>query len=581
MKLNDVKIGWRLGAVIAAILVVAAALLGTSLFSEARNRSTIGSTERQASERIALANDMQLSLLRTALAIQNVGLQNEVSAINAAVVEANKERAALKDVRRRLQDQSLDSDEKSMLDEVDSLEVERRRYVETALGLAQQFNTEEAASVISKKIDPLNKKTLAILSAFIAKQKGAADAAMKRIDEQSQLALLAVSASAVVALVLALIASLYLTRSIVTPLQDAVNLTQKVAQGDLRGLIRARGQDETGQLLLSLQSMQSSLIDVVSRVRSGSQIVSSASSEIAHGNADLSSRTESQASALQETAASMEQLSSTVKQNADSARLANDLAKSASTVAVAGGDVVSEVVETMKGISGSSKKIADIINVIDAIAFQTNILALNAAVEAARAGEQGRGFAVVASEVRSLAGRSAEAAKEIKALINDSVSRVDQGTVLADKAGNTMGEVVRSIQRVSDVMGEIMSASVEQSQGVAQVGEAVSQMDQATQQNAALVEQMAAAASSLNTQAQYLVEAVSVFKLDASFQSSAREPVAVGTTVPAAPLAPRATPSGTMPRQKLPARAEPISPRSPSPPVKVADTKGEDSWETF
>lgn len=252
--------------------------------------------------------------------------------------------------------------------------------------------------------------------------------------------------------------------------------------------------------------------EAVASVKASTMQLETSSSEIAQGNQDLSNRTENQASALEETAASMEELSSTVRQNADSAEQANRLAQTASSIAAQGGQVVSEVVETMKGIETSSKKIADIIGVIDGIAFQTNILALNAAVEAARAGEQGRGFAVVASEVRNLAQRSAGAAKEIKQLITESVDRVSSGTLLADKAGNTMGEVVESVRRVTDLMAEISAASKEQSDGVAQVGQAVTQMDQATQQNAALVEEMAAAAGSLRIQAADLVQAVSVFR---------------------------------------------------------------------
>ncbi|MDO9166712.1 MAG: methyl-accepting chemotaxis protein [Rhodoferax sp.] len=275
----------------------------------------------------------------------------------------------------------------------------------------------------------------------------------------------------------------------------------------------------------------------VSAVRTGASSIEVACTEIAQGNNDLSARTESQASALEETAASMEQLSATVKQNADSARQANQLAMSASSVAVKGGEVVGQVVETMKGINDSSRKISDIISVIDGIAFQTNILALNAAVEAARAGEQGRGFAVVASEVRSLAGRSAEAAKEIKSLINASVERVEHGTTLVDQAGTTMTEVVSSIRRVTDIMGEISAASSEQASGVAQVGEAVTQMDQATQQNAALVEEMAAAASSLKSQAQELVQVVAVFKAGANEgrQGIALSGAAVRSHKPGAP----------------------------------------------
>ena len=304
-----------------------------------------------------------------------------------------------------------------------------------------------------------------------------------------------------------------LIRGISRSLREALDVATAVGQGDLSHSIRLDGNDEVAQVLVALSGMQDNLSQVVSSVRQGSEAVATASAEIAQGNHDLSARTESQASALEQTAASMEQLSATVKQNADNARQANQLAQSASTTATQGGEVVARVVETMKGINDSSKKISDIISVIDGIAFQTNILALNAAVEAARAGDQGRGFAVVATEVRSLAGRSAEAAKEIKRLINASVERVEQGTAQVDQAGNTMDEVVRGIKRVTDLMGEISAASHEQSAGVSQVGEAVMQMDQVTQQNAALVEEMAAAASSLKAQAHELVETVAVFQL--------------------------------------------------------------------
>lgn len=312
---------------------------------------------------------------------------------------------------------------------------------------------------------------------------------------------------------LSLATAVWLSRQIVRPLNDAVTLANSVAGGDLTNSISATGTDEVGVLLHSLSEMQSNLAKLVTNVRHGSEGVATASAEIAQGNNDLSTRTEQQASALQETASSMDGLGSTVKQNADAARQANQLAAAASTVAKSGGEVVGQVVETMKGINESSQKISDIISVIDGIAFQTNILALNAAVEAARAGEQGRGFAVVASEVRSLAGRSADAAKEIKSLIHASVQRVEQGTALVDKAGTTMTEIVSSIGRVTDIMGEISAASIEQASGVQQVGHAVTQMDQATQQNAALVEQMAAAASSLKSQAHDLVQVVAEFKV--------------------------------------------------------------------
>ena len=295
---------------------------------------------------------------------------------------------------------------------------------------------------------------------------------------------------------------------------DSKEVAERVRDGDLTVAVHDRGRDEFSPLLEALGAMQGALISVVGTVRQNADSVATASVQIAQGNQDLSGRTEEQASALQQTAASMEQLGSTVRQNAQNARHGNQLAIDASSVANLGGEVMRDVVETMKGINESSRKIADIISVIDGIAFQTNILALNAAVEAARAGEQGRGFAVVASEVRNLAQRSAGAAKEIKILIDTSVTQVEHGSSLVDRAGSTMGEVVSAIQKVTAIMSQISLASDEQSSGVGQVGEAVTQMDQATQQNAALVEESAAAADSLKQQAAQLVQAVAVFKLN-------------------------------------------------------------------
>ena len=341
----------------------------------------------------------------------------------------------------------------------------------------------------------------------------AASANAKKVYAQARLTLLGLIG---VALLLGSLLAWFITRQLLRQLggepATAVAVARAVAQGDLTTPIRLKSGDQ-GSLLAWLQTMQQDLAKAVMDVRKGSEHVAFASAEIASGNQDLSGRTEQQAGELQQTASTMEQLGSTVRANADNARQASQLAQGASGVAVQGGDVVGQVVDTMKGIQESSRRISDIIGVIDGIAFQTNILALNAAVEAARAGEQGRGFAVVAGEVRNLAQRSAEAAREIKGLITVSVERVEQGTSLVDPAGTTMQEVVTAVQRVTAIIGEISAASSEQSSGVATVGEAIARMDQGTQQNAALVEQSAAAADSLKQQAQQLVQAVAVFKL--------------------------------------------------------------------
>ena len=368
-----------------------------------------------------------------------------------------------------------------------------------------------------------------------------------------------------------------LPRSVSEPVHEAVELAQSIAAGDLTRTVPSHGTDELGQLLGHLEAMRSKLSVLVANVRQGSESVATASAEIAQGNNDLSNRTEQQAAALEQTSASMSELGGTVNQNADAARQANQLATNASSVAVQGGEVVGRVVETMRDINASSQKIADIISVIDGIAFQTNILALNAAVEAARAGEQGRGFAVVASEVRALAGRSAEAAKEIKALITASVEKVEHGTTLVDQAGSTMTEVVSSIRRVTDIMGEISAASSEQSNGVNQVGEAVRHMDQATQQNAALVEEMAAAASSLKAQAQELVGVVSTFKISTDTHATLAHHALKHMHAVSAPKPAPKPVLAAKPRLA----AAPAPKATPAAPKVAAKAASDDDWETF
>jgi methyl-accepting chemotaxis protein len=425
----------------------------------------------------------------------------------------SKEMKKVSDGLSALQEMLTAANEKKTLDKLSaSLALANEGYKKAF----EEFKTSGGDAAIGDKAARGKDREAVALMTELQKQlsKAELDASSAAYADAKAATSLAISTMLVVA-ILTVVAAFRWSRQITNTLNQAVDAASKVANGDLSNVIHASGSGELGALLASLHTMQAKLADTVYNVRQGSESVSTASAEIALGNNDLSARTESQASALEQTAASMEELSATVKQNADNARQANQLALSASTVAVQGGEVVAQVVDTMKGINDASRKIADIISVIDGIAFQTNILALNAAVEAARAGEQGRGFAVVASEVRALAGRSAEAAKEIKTLINTSVQRVEQGTTLVDQAGITMNEVVTSIKRVTDIMGEISAASSEQSQGVSQVGEAVTQMDQVTQQNAALVEEMAAAASSLKSQAQELVQTVAVFKLGA------------------------------------------------------------------
>ena len=404
-------------------------------------------------------------------------------------------------------------DEKALFQ---SISARRKVYLSSrdqVMKLKKEGNNAEATKVFDEVFLPGAKAYLGDMDLLMKYQRDAIDAAAAKVDGQNAASRLLLLALGSLALLLGTLLAVLITRGITRPISNAVSAAQRVAAGDLSGTIEVDAMGEMGALLRALQGMQAHLGGVLSGVRGSADSVATASSQIASGNADLSSRTEQQAGALQEMSATMGELDSTVRSNADNARQASQLAVQASQVAATGGQVVEQVIGTMRGINDSARRIADIIGVIDGIAFQTNILALNAAVEAARAGEQGRGFAVVAGEVRSLASRSAAAAKEIKSLIGGSVQQVEQGTVLVDRAGATMKEIVAAIERVSGIVSEISAASVEQSAGVTQMSEAVSRIDGTTQQNAALVEEGAAAAESLKYQAQQLLQTVAVFRL--------------------------------------------------------------------
>jgi methyl-accepting chemotaxis protein len=516
--LSNLKIGARLGLAFAVVLVITSAMSAIGIWQVASLNDTskqIATVELQRSMLSQRwASQIKINWVRASSALKT----NDAAYIESLQKDMSATSKSISEDQKKLEEMTSGEQAKQLLDNVAKA---RGIYVGARAELIKKQKAgENISDAVDRELRPLADTYLKAVDE-VAKN---ADEYLKKVQAQAESAAttsqFALSAGAAVTVVLGVLLAMLATRSITTPILQAVRSADAITNGDLTHEIDVKGNDEAARLLQALAAMRQNLARIVGEVREGSESVETASSEIAQGNHDLSARTEQQASALQETAASMEELNATVKQNADNARQANQLALTASTVAVKGGDVVQQVVETMKGINDSSRKISDIISVIDGIAFQTNILALNAAVEAARAGEQGRGFAVVASEVRSLAGRSADAAKEIKTLIGDSVDRVEKGSALVDQAGVTMSEVVNSIKRVTDLMGEISAASTEQSQGVAQVGEAVTQMDHVTQQNAALVEEMAAAASSLRSQAKDLVNTVAVFKLSPSDSGS-------------------------------------------------------------
>ncbi|WP_080735010.1 methyl-accepting chemotaxis protein, partial [Bordetella bronchiseptica] len=526
LRLRDAHVGSLLMWVLGVFALMIAGVGAMAAYFLQQNYQSVGEinalTDRIAQVEI-INSDMlraRVSLMVSARQLQESGWGSGANAAQAAAASLKDATDLLAGVRTRFADfqkNMLEDDTGRQLsmnlvrryrsyidDGVDTMvEALRSEDYSTFYMVNNEYGTPRSAAFIAAIGD---------FSKYINEQQQATmEAARTNFDR----ALMAVTAAVVLALVLMLVARTVFGRLVVRPLKEAGQHFDRIAAGDLTARVEVRNSNEIGQLFAALKRMQESLTRTVATVRRGVDEINVGSREISAGNTDLSSRTEEQAASLEETAASMEQLASTVKQNADNARQANQLAASASDVAERGGSAVSEVVSTMDGISASSRKISEIVSVIDGIAFQTNILAPNAAVEAARAGEQGKGFAVVAGEVRSLAQRSAQAAKEIKVLIEDSVDKVGTGSRQVERAGATMQEIVASVKRVTDIMGEISAASEEQSSGIEQVNRAVSQMDEVTQQNAALVEEAAAAAGSLQEQAQRLAEAVSVFKINA------------------------------------------------------------------
>ena len=457
-------------------------------------------------------------------------------------------------IAKDLQALPMDPPEQALLDKINT---NRQRYTTTRDALMKakkNGDMDEVARLFAGEFSVVPPQYVASIKAFLDYQRKDIDDIAAQIEQQSRQSMRWLAWIGAATLVLGALFAWLLTVSITAPLRQAVAAAKTVAEGDLRGQIQVEGKDETGQLLLALQDMNTSLVRIVGDVRQGTDTIGITASEIAAGNLDLSSRTEEQASALEQTAASMEELTATVKHNAENARQANQMAAAAANVAVQGGNAVKLVVDTMGAIDASSRKIVDIIGVIDSIAFQTNILALNAAVEAARAGEQGRGFAVVATEVRSLAQRSAAAAKEIKALISESVDKVADGSKQVADAGHKMEQIVTSVARVTDIIAEIMTASVEQSAGIEQINAAIGQMDSVTQQNAALVEEATAAAVSLDEQAASLTATVSQFLLQEGTLGTPGTPGTPGTrgTAAATPVLPAMALARPVPRVTRP-----------------------------
>jgi len=532
--MKNLKIGTRLGIGFAVILVLMAVMTVVSIW---RLQDVGAATETMTAE-LLVKERLASEWLRytTANGVRTFALakSTDPDVENFFLEQIKGTSGRISEIQKKLDEMVFSEGGKTRLAKARTA---RDAYVherDTALKLKADGQLADSLQIIDTKMVPALDAYAAAIEDIANYQKQLIDTAASnvRADYHSGRTVLVVVG--IVAIALGALLAWLLAGSITRPLRQAVGFADKISAGDLGQTIEVHSKDETGQLLQALKDMNGSLARVVGQVRSGTDTIATASSQIAAGNQDLSSRTEEQASSLEETASSMEELTSTVKQNADNARQANQLAVSASSVAEKGGAVVAQVVDTMGSINASSKKIVDIIGVIDGIAFQTNILALNAAVEAARAGEQGRGFAVVASEVRNLAQRSAAAAKEIKTLIDDSVGKVETGAELVNQAGATMQEIVDSVKRVTDIMAEITAASAEQTDGIEQVNQAISQMDQVTQQNAALVEEAAAASEAMQEQARQLAEVVGMFRLDGMQAQARTQTPARAAALPAA-----------------------------------------------
>ena len=528
--MKNMKVGTRLAIGFGLVILF---VIGITLISISRLHDQDANSETTISEiypKAAAAQTTSYLAMDIARIVRNLILvpEEKMRLTNKAALDADRKK--ITEFIEVLQKGAKSDKERDLVKAIFDTHSAYVSYTDDVIALAMATKAEEATKALYGEKYKTQAAYLGALKEMVTYQETMMHDGATQARTVFHSTLLLLGTLGALATLIAAVYAYLTTRSIVSPLKRALAVAHTVAGGDLTSRIEVTSNDETGQLLQALSNMNANLVKIVGEVRTGTETMATASGQIASGNLDLSSRTEQQAASLEETASSMEELTATVKQNADNAKQANQLAVTASGVAVKGGTVVSQVVDTMDSINASAKKIVEIIAVIDGIAFQTNILALNAAVEAARAGEQGRGFAVVASEVRSLAQRSAAAAKEIKTLIGDSVDKVDAGSKLVAEAGSTMNEIVDSVKHVTDIMAEIMAASQEQSAGIEQVNQAIGQMDQVTQQNAALVEEAAAAAASMQDQAGQLSQTVAVFKLDRnqaamSTVSTQRQPV--------------------------------------------------------